>query len=189
MKCTPILSTKSLGIILAIAWILSPIGMMAMWFMTVGWDELSAASILVSAVFVTPLTLGTGYYGFRLLSDKSIEEKCLWLILPLLLVAWFVYKNVIPYRVFLAAGENDSPFDKIWYFWPQTAYGYPIPVVRIFDRKLPVEPFTSSLIDLQSIFYNVWGLSGGLFILFVITAALRSWCSFKHWGTPSPSKQ
>ena len=159
------ISTKRQGKILLLLWLVSPIALIVLTFAT--WNELSASSIIFTAGFVTPYIVMTGIftYGVLFAQPNSSRRRGITLsVLPIIGICYFIYRNAIPYRIFLAEGENDSPFDKVWYFWPQTAYGYPSPAVRIFDQVLPIAPHSSWLIDISSLLMNIWFLSGFVFI-------------------------
>ena len=81
--------------------------------------------------------------------------------------------------MFLPEGENDSPFDPIWSFWPQTAWGFPIPVVRVFDY--PLDEFGDRVIDWSSLVANLWILSWALFVL-MVAEVLGRWLWVKMRG-------
>lgn len=181
------LGTKRLGIILSLAWLLSPIGWVVIAFGIR--DELSFPAIFVTGLFVTPYILGTVYFAYRVLcanKQKSKGEAIGLLAIPLCLIGYFIFRNVCPYRVFLPEGAHDSPFDMVWYSYPQTAYGFPNPIVRIFDNELPVRPFGSRLVDVSSLFCNIWELFGAIFVVFATIAVWHKWRSGRLAANKGP---
>jgi len=166
---------KKFALIFTVAW---GIGMVVLCGMAFVSDELSIWWISWTAIFVTPFLLGTAFF-YLLIFYGSLWRRWYLAVLPGLFLALVIFQNFVP-RHFQGDG-NDSPFDRIWYSWPQTAYGYPSPVYRIFDEKL--EPYGAHLLDVSSGLLNLWMLAGGLFFLLgaevLFAAGLRRWCAPK----------
>jgi len=173
MKPWPKPSIKRFGIVLAICWLLSPMGLAVLALVTT--EELAVSSVLLTAGFVLPFVAATSYFAYRVLltgAQGSKWSKTLLCLPPCAAVVCFLILNLVSYRVFLTAGEHDSPFDQIWYFWPQTSFGYPSSVIRVFDSPLPVEPYGARIVDLSSGLYNLWVLFGILFNILALEAIL-----------------
>jgi hypothetical protein len=131
-------------------------------------DPLSPFVVFGYILATLPFFLSTGTLVYRVFTGyfSTRAVRLFNGILPSLLGLYFVAMNFWSYRVFLADGENDSPFDQSWFHWPQTAWGFPSPVVHIFDD--PLDGYGGRVIDWSSFVVNLWMLSWALF--FLVTA-------------------
>ena len=58
----------------------------------------------------------------------------------------------------------------IWYSWDQTAYGYPGPFIRLFDK--PLEGYGNYVFDISSLLFNCMFLFAALFAVVAVASFL-----------------
>ncbi len=134
-------------------------------------DELSFIALIIS-IFATLIYLFLSFLFYhRIYSDFTHRQffplaTVLVMSPAVLFIAFFIYMNTRSHH-FTLENSVDSPFDRIWYSWDQTAYGYPSPFLRFFHQ--PLKGFGDHLYDFSSFFGNIDFM---LFALSIYAAAV-----------------
>lgn len=166
MTLFPKLHLAAIGSLLAAAWLVSPALLVILAFSAHG---LTPGQLILTAIFVAPYFWGTAWFAFRFFAQSPRASRPILAVLPLALVAWFFFWNFWPHHGDIPDDE-DTPFDSIWEVVAQTMFGYPSPVIRIFDH--PLDRYGSWVFDGASLLLNLWELSAALFFLFAAEALL-----------------
>lgn len=161
------MTLRSLTIKLSLAWLALPFIATILVFLPL--DELSLTSQIISTTIALTYCSLTAYFTKIVINQKNIKQskfKKTIILSPIAVsTIYFIYLNCLSKEFSFTA--NDSPFDQIWYSWPQVSYGYPSPFLRIF--KEPLAPYGNHIFDISSLFFNFTILAFAAFIWSMIS--------------------
>jgi len=153
-----------------IAWGISPILFLALGILILWLGTLSHLSSLVTLLLVCFYAVVTTQF-FRMLYRFGAKEKKSWVRHSLVFaviapIGYFTIRQFSPTRIL----QSESPggvFSEVWDSLNQTAYGYPAPILRVFDAADPT--YGDMILDWVSLLMTIWIT---LLVIFLLLAAI-----------------